>query len=245
LSPEAFDQEIGALFSSFVGKIFPEWDEQTHVTTVPYRAELPNYIAFDWGYTNPLAAVEFQIDAWDRVRVWRLHYRAFTRLEDHLAIMAAREQPPGYKVTLCFGDAADPEAAATVSRYLAPCLADSAAKENWREGIDLIRGFLRLREAGFENDDYGTPRYEPGLLVDHSCVDFISEMNGYKSKESRNGANVPEMGQKVQDHAIDALRYGLMHLFKLGAQHHLSEVYTIDDLVTSSGDPIFTWNGAA
>jgi hypothetical protein len=95
MSPEAFDQEIGALFSSFVGKIFPEWDEQTHVTTVPYRAELPNYIAFDWGYTNPLAAVEFQIDAWDRVRVWRLHYRAFTRLEDHLAIMAAREQPSG------------------------------------------------------------------------------------------------------------------------------------------------------
>jgi hypothetical protein len=56
---------------------------------------------------------------------------------------------------------------------------------------------------------------------------------------------VPEMGQKIADHAIDALRYGAMHIFVLGAQHHLSDVYSLADLHTSGGDPIFTWNGAA
>jgi len=239
MTPEAFDQEIGALFSSFVGKIFPEWDEDTHVTAVPFRPDLPNYVTFDWGYTNPLAAVEFQVDAWDRIRVWRVHYKAFTRLEDHLQLMAKRPQPDGYHIDLAFGDAADPEAAATVSRYLAPCIADPNAKTNWREGIDLIRGFLKLREAGIR-DEFETPQYEPGLVVDQSCGDFISEMNGYKAKESKDGSNVPEMGQKVQDHAIDALRYGLMHLFKLGVQHHLTDVYSLADLQSVGGDSMFT-----
>lgn len=104
MNPEEFDQEIAALFSSFVGKIFPEWDEDTHVTSVPYDPALPNYVSFDWGYTNPLAAVEFQVDAWDRIRVWRVHYRAYTRLEDHLRLMAARTQPEGYKIDLAFGE---------------------------------------------------------------------------------------------------------------------------------------------
>jgi hypothetical protein len=236
MSPEEFDQEIGALFSSFVGKIFPEWNEDTHVATVPFDPRLPNYIAFDWGYTNPLAAVEFQVDAWDRIRVWRVHYKAFTRLEDHLQLMAKRPQPKGYKVDLCFGDSADPEAAATVSRYLAPCIASPDAKTNWREGIDLLRGFMRPRpgEDG-----------RPGFVVDHSCTPMIKEMNNYKAKESSSGTNVPEMGQKIQDHTIDAIRYGAMHLFKLGAQHHLTEVYSMSDLASTGGDSIFTLGGVA
>jgi hypothetical protein len=243
--PEAFDQEIGAMFSSFVGKIFPEWDEATHVTEVSYDPRLPNYITFDWGYTNPLAAVEFQVDSWDRIRVWRVHYKAFTRLEDHIGLMQQRPQPEGYKIDLAFGDAADPEAAATVSRYLAPCIANPDAKTNWRQGIDLIRGFLKLRESiSGLCGPYGEPIYEPAFLVDHSCRDLIHEMNNYKAKESPKGTNVPEMGQKIADHAIDALRYGLMHVFVLGVQHHLSDIYSASDLVTSGGDPIFTWNGA-
>jgi hypothetical protein len=247
MNPEEFDQEIAALFGSFVGKIFPEWDEDTHVTSVPYRPDLPNYVTFDWGYTNPLAAVEFQVDAWDRVRVWRVHYRAYTRLEDHLRIMQDRPQPEGYKIDLAFGDAADPEAAATVSQYLAPCIADPDAKTNWRQGIDLIRKFMRLRESPggiIVVDEFGTPALpQPGFLVDHSCTDLIKELNNYKAKGNWTGGNVPEMGQKVQDHAIDALRYGLMHVFELGVQHHLSEVYSASDLTSSGGDPLFTWNG--
>jgi hypothetical protein len=240
--PEEFDQEIAALFSSFVGKIFPEWDEDTHVTTVPYDPALPNYVTFDWGYTNPLAAVEFQVDAWDRIRVWRVHYRAYTRLEDHIALMKARPQPKGYKIDLAFGDAADPEAAATVSRYLAPCIAQPEAKTNWRQGIDLMRRFMRLRESGL-TDMYGTPIYSTGFLVDYSCKDLIKEFNNYKAKGNWTGGNVPEMGQKIQDHAIDALRYGLVHVFELGVQHHLAEVYTPADFLQTGGDPIFTWNG--
>jgi hypothetical protein len=226
MMPERFDQEIAADFSSFAGKIFPEWDAGVHVGNVDFRPELPNYIAFDWGYTNPLAAVEFQVTPNDEIRVWRLHYRAYTTLPDHIRILKQRDQPEGYHLDMAFGDAADPEAAITVSINLVQCMALPEAKENWREGIDLVRGFMRPRQSEFLLDEYGTPAEgKPALIVDFSCLDLIREMNNYKAPDSVKGRNVPEMGNKVEDHAIDALRYGIVHLFKFGAGSSLADVY--------------------
>lgn len=221
---EWFAQEIGADFSSFVGKIFPEWEETKHVRKHVFRPDWPNFITFDWGYTNPLAAIEFQISPDDKVYVWREHYLPYTTVEQHVRILKAREQPDGYHLDMAFGDAADPEAAMVVSTSLIPCLAMPEAKTNWRQGIDLIRSFMRDRETGRVIDEYGTPESEPAFYVDHECVNLIRELNNYRAKEPVRGQNVPEMGHKMQDHAIDALRYGLVHIFELGVKHHLNEV---------------------
>ncbi len=225
MSPEAFAQEIGADFGSFVGKIYPEWDVSTHVRHVPFHPEWPNYIAFDWGYTNPLAAIEFQISPDDRIYVWREHYKSFTRVEDHCEQLKAREQPRGYHLDLAFGDAADPEAAATVSEKLVSCYALPEAKVNWREGIDLVRSFMNREE---KEDEYGGPVYFPAFFVDFSCANTIKEFNNYKSPNSVNGKNVQEIGAKHDDHAMDAIRYGLVHIYKLGATYHLTDVMDLN-----------------
>jgi hypothetical protein len=227
MSPEAFAQEIGADFGAFVGKIYPEWDADRHVKNVPFIPGLPNFIAFDWGYTNPLAAIEFQVTPDDRVRIWREHYRAYTTLPEHIQILKNRDQPEGYHLDMAFGDAADPEAAITVSTSLVPCLAMPEAKENWREGIDLVRGFMRERPSSTIIDEYGTPAPgDVGLSVDFSCKNTIHEFNNYKAPGSVKGRNVPEMGNKVEDHAMDATRYGLVHVFKFGAgASSMQEVY--------------------
>ena len=226
---EYFMQEIGADFSSFVGKIYGDWDETKHVKSLTFHPEWPNYMAIDWGFTNPLAAIEFQVDPWDNIYVWREHYRAYLTLPNHIAIMKDRPQPPGYHLDLAFGDAADPEAAEVVTQNFVPCIADPLAKTNWRQGVELVSKFLREYETGEEADEYGTPKVAPKFFVDHSCPNVIHEFNNYRSKKSPQGNNVPEMGQKTEDHALDAIRYGLMHLFELGAKHHLSEVLTSDD----------------
>jgi hypothetical protein len=229
-TPEWFEQEIGADFASFVGKIFPEWDEFTHVRAHQYRPDWPNYICFDWGYTNPLAAVEFQVGPDDRIYIWREHYKPFLTLEQHVEFLKNREQPEGYKLDLAFGDAADPEAAAYVSQHLVGCIADPMAKAKgmWGVGVQLMRGFMRPRPQSkhlIVIDEYGTPAPEtPGYYVDPSCVNTIREHNNYRSKEPVKGQNVPEFGQKISDHTIDAIRYGLVQLFHLGVNHHLAEV---------------------
>lgn len=222
--PDWFDQEIGALFSAFVGKIYGEFDEEQHVQTVEYDPALPNYIAFDWGFSNPMAAIEFQVTPRDEIRVWREHYKAYTTLNDYLAEMKARPQPEGYKVDLCFGDAADPDAIMTVNKDFAPCMGDPLAKENWRQGVMTVKKFLKLHDTGLVADEFGTPILRPRLFVDHSCKWTIHEFNNYRTPKPVMGKNAPEMGHKVEDHIMDALRYGLMHLFEIGVQHHLSDV---------------------
>lgn len=234
---EWFQQEIAADFASFVGKIYDEFDETVHVKNVEYDPALPNYIAFDWGYVNPLAAVEFQIDPFDNIRVWREHYKAYTRLEDHLLEMAAREQPPGYKIDCTFGDAADPEATMTVNMKFAPCISEPAAKTNWRQGINLVKGFLKPRPVGVA-DEYGTPLEEPGLVISPNCPNLIKEFNNYRAPD-RVVSSIRESGAgsaayKQDDHALDALRYGLVHIYELGVQRHLEEVYSLTELNSSA-----------
>lgn len=238
MSPEAFMQEIGADFGSFVGKIFPEFDIQLNVRETKFNPAWKNYMTIDWGYTNPAAFVEFQVDPQDRIHIWRVHYKAYTRVEDHIKEMMSRVQPAGYHLDLAFADAADPEAVATVSTQMVPCIADPRAKSGsqegqgardaggWREGIDLVRSFIYRQEG---EDEFGGPIYMPALFVDHSCLPVIEEFNNYRANAGANGKNAPEGDNKSANHATDAIRYGLMHIFKLGATSSLAdtvEVYT-------------------
>jgi hypothetical protein len=234
-TPEWFMQEIGADFASFVGKIYGEWDDTVHIRRHRYNPAWPNYIAFDWGFVNPLAAIEFQVDPWDNIYVWREHYQSYVTLEGHLAHLKAREQPEGYHIDCCFGDAADPEATLYVSTHFAPCVSDPEAKVNWREGVELVKQFLKEYETGVQIDEYGTPETKPKFTVDPSCVNMIREFNNYRAAEGKAGRNPREVANNVDDHCMDAIRYGIVHLYKLGAQHHLADVEVVGGNVYSEG----------
>jgi hypothetical protein len=225
--PEWFLQEIGADFASFVGKIFPEWDETRHVMTEDYKfiPGWPNYIAFDWGFTNPLAAVEFQISPSDEIYVWRTHYKKYKTIPDHIRLMMRRDQPAGYHIDLAFGDPADPEAAVQVSEEFRKhsmhvmCWAPKELKGDytWRDGIDLMSSFMR--NVKIAEDKWGAPIEAPRYHVAWECKEHIKEMNNYRSTEPVKGRNVPELGNRVEDHTIDAMRYALLCLFKMGARN--------------------------
>jgi hypothetical protein len=236
-APEWFMQEFGAEFGAFMGKIYGEFDPTLHIKKHTFNPAWPNYIAFDWGFTNPLAAIEFQVDPWDRVYVWREHYKSFLQLAEHIRILKARPQPEGYHLDLAFGDAADPEAAIQVSRQLVGCWALPEAKENWRQGVDLMKKFLMPRDSYAADgslvvcDEYGTPMQEPWMYIDPSCVNTIREFNNYRAVSSRPETNPREAAKRFDDHALDALRYGLMHRFELGCHTHLADVYGPGNLV--------------
>jgi hypothetical protein len=242
MSAESFQQEIGADFASFVGKIYPEFSPETHVIDAIYRPAWKNYIFFDWGFVNPLAAIEVMVSPSDDVYIWREHYKSGMRLAEHLAELKRRPNPDGYHLEMCFGDAADPEAVAEVNASFGPCIAMPEAKTNWRSGIDLVKSFLKLEQVG-EQDEFGTPLERPRLFVDRSCKNTIAEFNNYRTKDGTKHADAAEQAKKINDHAMDALRYGLVHLYQLGAQYHLSDVYTPAMDRGASGE--FTLSGGA
>lgn len=247
MAPEQFLQEIAADFASFTGKIYSEFDENVHVQKCEYNPAWPNYIFFDFGFVNPLAAIEVQIDPMDNIYIWREHYKSYQTLEWHIAELKRRAQPADYKIDFCTGDAADPEAVEFISQHFAPCIADPNAKTNWRNGVNLVKRFLKEYEIGIA-DEYGTPLTKPKLIVDHSCTNTIREFNTYRRKESTKNdpteSGAAGAAQKQDDHALDALRYGLVHIYELGVTRHLSEVVDKSDYaVVSSDEGIFTSSG--
>lgn len=235
LSEVFFAQEIGADFRSFVGKIYGDWNDDVHLVKHTFRPDWPNYIAFDWGFANPLAAIEFQVAPDDTIYVWREHYESYLTLPEHVAKLRNREQPSGYRLDLTFGDAADPEAAAYISANFANCMAMPEAKENWRQGVETVALFLKSYPTGNVIDEFDTPEERPHFFVDFDCTNFIHEINNYRTKTPVKGQNVPEMGQKMQDHAMDAIRYGLMHLFVCGARSQLTDVYDTEVSLEDAG----------
>jgi hypothetical protein len=233
---EWFKQEYGADFSAFVGKIYGEFQESTHVTEVKFNPAWPSYVGYDPGFTNPFAFVFFQIDPRDNVYIWREHYKSYLQLSEHLAIIRNSDKPEGYHLDLAFGDAADPAAALEIANNLVPAYAMPEAKENWREGVDMVKSFLKLQDVyspggGLEVvDEYGTPLQKPRLFIDHSCTNTIREFNNYRAPDTRPETNVREAAKAHDNHALDALRYGLMHIYKLGCNSHISDIYTVSGL---------------
>jgi hypothetical protein len=105
----------------------------------------------------------------------------------------------------------------------------------WRDGIDLMSQFMKNdREIG--QDEYGTPEYEPAYFVDPSCREVIKEHSNYRSNAPVKGKNVPELGNKVEDHTIDALRYALLCIFKIGCQYHLADVMNTPELTPKAAE---------
>lgn len=227
MDPEWFKQEIGADFASFAGKIFPDWDEMTHTRAHTFNPNWKNYLCIDFGYTNPMALVEFQVSPSDQIFVWRVTYKKFKTVTDICREHMELPRPEGYHLDLAFADPADPEGVSVASQALGVyVMAPKDLKQafTWLDGIMLMRQFMKP-DREIRQDEFGTPYYEPSFFVDPRCTPVVKELANYRSKEPIKGQNVPELGQKIEDHTIDAMRYALLCIFKLGAVSSLADIY--------------------
>lgn len=224
LARDEFDQEIAALFTSFVGKIFPDFSEETHVKDFGYNPMWPNYMCYDFGFVNPFVCAEVQIDPMDNIWIWREYSGRGMSVDQHAQKINSREQPDGYKIDLATGDAADPASSNDVSRFITPCLSLPEAKADWREGIDMVNRFVRLRSSTEVTDRHDTPADDvPKLFVSRDCPKIIREFSNYKSQKGTPARSPKEVARNVDDHFMDALRYLLVTIYKLGATHSLSD----------------------
>jgi hypothetical protein len=209
-----FWQELGADFRSFVGKIYTEWDDSKHIIDgYEYNPDWPNYVFFDFGFTNPFVCLDVQIDPSDNIYIWREYYVPEKSVYKHVSELLARPNPPKYAIRVGFGDAADPSAIETLSVNFAPTYGSTDAKDV-NTGIQWVKKFLSLDDTG-----------KPHLFVDRKCDNTIFEFQNYRTMQTaREGENPKEDPKKWSDHAMDALRYGIMHLYVLGARYHLADV---------------------
>ena len=64
-----FQQEVAADFTDFVGKVFKEFDEESHSRLLPYNPAWETVAAVDYGYRNPNVWLLIQIGPWGEINI--------------------------------------------------------------------------------------------------------------------------------------------------------------------------------
>jgi hypothetical protein len=219
LTEEAFNQEIGADFSDFVGKVFKRFDEEEHVTDLAFNPEWATYAAVDYGFTNPNVWLLLQVDPFgERVHVLDEVYESgLSPVEFAQEIRRRGLCPEG---TLAFyPDPALPGDTKVLESMLRVRSRGGTGGE-LKDRLDIIRDWLKPWPAHDPN-----PR--PRLLFDRKCSKTINDFNEYRYPEKRGeqDKNAPENPMKKNDHGPEALgRFFAGHFGTAPKQHRRSRV---------------------
>ena len=223
LSPAVFDQEYGAEFTSFAGRIYSEFDEGFHVMDdYQFHPEWENWLTFDFGFRNPFVCLNIQVDPSDNVYVWDEYYERNITTPEHARRLKEIIQ---WRVDGGFHDPSGPDEAGSIlsifhdkkeryNSWLNQVVLNPSTND-WKPGIERVKEWLKLR-------DDGNGTHKPRLFVSRNCRQTIREFNTYRVKEQgeKQGENLDPQDQprKKDDHAMDALRYFIVGRF--GMESH-------------------------
>lgn len=204
LTQESFNQEIGADFTEFVGRVFKSFDEETHVGDFTYDPTWATYAAVDYGFTNPNVWLLIQVDPHnERVRVLDEVYESGLTAEEFAAEIIAKGLAPR-DLRSFFPDPADPGSTRTLEQKLRVRHKGGTGGElRWR--IDAIRGGLKMRNPHLPEE---APERVPSLQIDRKCEKTIADFLNYRyadKKKDTDGSNKPENPQSKDDHGPEAL----------------------------------------
>jgi hypothetical protein len=199
LTDVTFNQEIGARFEDFVGKVFGEFDEEEHVRDLAFNPDWATYAAVDYGFTNPNVWLLLQIDPWgDRIHVLDEVYEPGLSPLDFAKEIKRRNLCPT-SVLKFYPDPASPGDTRVLSSELKVPFGGGTGGE-LKHRIDMIREYLRPYPM------HDPERY-PRLLFDRKCVRTIHDFNEYRYPDTKDkqDKNTPEAPMKKDDHAPEAL----------------------------------------
>ena len=198
-----FNQEIGADFSEFVGRVFKDFDEEVHLADLEYNPNWPLYAAVDYGFTNPFVWLLIQIDPFDNVYVIEEFYEKGLTIDDAARELIARGLAP---TTLkgFYPDPASPGDTLALEKHLKiPSFGHTGGEISTR--LRYIREGLKIRNKHLP---WGDPERKPKLLFDRKkCPNCVREFNDYRypKGEEKRDKNNQENPLKKDDHTPEAL----------------------------------------
>lgn len=201
MSTERFNQEIGADFTDFVGRVFKDFDEEVHVANLHYDRRYPVYACCDYGWTNPFVWLIVQVDPFDNISVlaeYRVINKDINDIAMDLSAMAINSQ-----IVAFYPDPAAPGDTAVLEKVLRKKARTATGGElKWR--LELIRQALKIQNP---HARVGDPERKPRLLIDRGCKELIREMLDYRypdTAEEQKKVN-PEKPLDIDDHGPEAL----------------------------------------
>lgn len=254
-TPEAFAQEWEAKFIAYGGLVFPEFSYETHVQSIQYLQDVRTALWIDPGITAPYCVLLVQITPDEQVHVLdeiyltgmtsdRIINLAIEKWEPY--ILDPKTHQPTCEVVI---DKAAAEAAATWRLRGFPAGGD---KPKIEQGIEVYHMFLRdpMRSENAIVDEKGkvlAPAVVvPRIFYDPKCRNAIKEHGLYhypdetRKRIDTNPSNKPV---DVDNHAMDAIRYGLRNtwpvLFNEEPEEMIYRHYTYEELGIQVDDVMF------
>lgn len=179
------------------GLVYGEFSRAVHVVApFPIPSHWPRYRAIDFGVANPFCCLWIAVGPDDVHHVYRALYRAGYATEDNGHELVRLSEGEAYVYTV-----ADPEDKNSRMTLRAKCDVETfAANKSIKEGISDVIGYLNPDADG-----------KPHLLF-HDAPDVapvIREIGRYRYPDPTGRADGKEAPLKRDDHAMDALRYGI------------------------------------
>jgi hypothetical protein len=197
-----FLQEYAAEFTALEGKIYSEFDETVHVKRIEYTPAWENWLAFDFGFSDPFCCYDIMVDPSDNVYIWREYQVRYKSTYEHCVILQNRLQPDHYHVDRVAADPRGADEIATLELML-NYQVEANGDISWEKGVEAVRRWLKIRGDG-----------KPKLFIDPSCVELIRQIGDLttpKISETNQKNQERKPGTRNQrdydDHGPDAIRY--------------------------------------
>lgn len=181
-------------FSQLSGAVFPEFSKRHHVIDGFAIPEIwPRWRAIDFGFVNPFCCLWLTKDHDGRYYIYDEHYASHQLVEQHAEAINKRDWLPWYGETFSDHDA---QMRSELGAHGISC---TLANKEIRPSIEAIKSLLKVRGDG-----------KPRLFIFRACANLIRELPGYRWPEGTVVRSAAEQPIDKDNHAIDALRYGIM-----------------------------------
>ncbi len=171
--------------------------------------------AVDWGYTNPGVLLVIAVDHDGRQYVVYQVIRTGKLIDWWVQRAVEIRNHFGVDAFIC-----DPAEPAYILQFRQHKLYAIEADNDIEAGIQAVQRQMVIGEDGrprlaVRRDGCAEP--DPVLVAAKKPATLQDEIPGYQWPDSPDGRPVKEVPVKVDDHALDALRYGCFYLATLGA----------------------------
>ena len=212
MSKELYDQEYGAQFTSFEGRVYP-FDRNIDVGYYPYNPHLPVFCSIDFGYRMPSVGwyQTHRVNGeWHINMIDEIAHKTNIKTDE----LAATIKSKPYIIERYYGDPAGLQASSQsgigdieVLRkkgIIVNTVTDKASR-SISAGINHVRSFI---------ENANGERY---LHLNNNCTGMAEDLESYRYPEAQEGKELkPEpLKDGYHDHGCDQLRYFFINHFPI------------------------------
>ena len=212
MSKEIFDQEYGAKFTSFAGRVYP-FDRTLDVGEFPYNKDIPTYCSIDFGYRMP-AVGWFQVYKVGGIEHIYMIDEIIHKPNVKTDELALSIQKKPYHVVRYFGDPAGMQAQGQSGlgdieifrrKGINIHTKRDKASKSIASGISHVRSFIENAEG------------QRFLHIHKRCTGIMEDLENYRYPEIKENQDLkPEpLKDGFHDHGCDMLRYFFINQFPI------------------------------